>query len=132
MSYIWAAIWWVLSLVWSILMWIVGVLFWLFFWFLLPFAILAFIALRVAEHVLGQDKVRAWVKAQSAKYGLAASTKARRAVFALGVLPFRVIAWFAVYAVWHALVSILWRPRWSPWQRAWSKRWRPAQARSYH
>jgi hypothetical protein len=127
MEYVFAPILWLLGLLASILLWIVTQLLWIVLWLLLPVLVVAFIALRVAERVLGEAKVRAWVKARTAKYGTAASVRMRRLLFALGVAPVRVLFWFVIFAIWHSVVSLLWRPKWTPWQRAWAKRWRPPQ-----
>jgi len=124
MDYVLAPFIWLIGLIFSILLWIVTQLFWLVLWFVLPILVIAFVALRIAERVLGQEKVRAWVRARTQKYGSAASKRAQRWVFALGVAPVRVLFWFVLYAIWHSVVSLMWRPRWSPWQRAWGKRWR--------
>ncbi len=130
MDYILAPILWLLGVFFSIVWWIFIQLLWIVLWLLLPLAVVAFIALRVAEKVLGQERVRNWVKARTARYGAAASIRAQRLLFALGVAPIRVLFWFPIYAVWHAIVGLLWRPKWTPWQRAWAKRWRPpAKAR---
>jgi hypothetical protein len=90
----------------------------------LPLLVIAFVALRLSERVLGQEKVRAWVRVRTQKYGSQVSKRAQRWIFALGVVPVRVLFWFVLYAIWHSFVSLLWRPRWSPWQRAWGRRWR--------
>ncbi|MBY0560557.1 hypothetical protein [Hyphomicrobium sp.] len=124
MDYLLAPFFWILALLISIVWWVFTQLLWIVLWLLLPVAVVAFIALRVAERVLGQETVRAWVKARSQKYGVAASKRIQRAAFALGVLPIRVLFWLPIYAVWHSVISLLWRPKWSPWQRAWAKRWR--------
>jgi len=124
MDYVLAPFIWLIGLIFSILFWIVRQLFWLVLWFVLPILVVAFVALRIAERVLGQEKVRAWVRARTQKYGSAASKRAQRWVFALGVAPVRVLFWFVLYTIWHSVVSLMWRPRWSPWQRAWGKRWR--------
>jgi hypothetical protein len=124
MDYVLAPFIWLIGLIFSILLWIVTQLFWLVLWFVLPILVIAFVALRIAERVLGQEKVRAWVRARTQKYGSAASKRAQRWVFALGVAPVRVLFWFVLYTIWHSVVSLMWRPRWSPWQRAWGKRWR--------
>ena len=127
MDYLTGGLWWIISSIFGLAWWIVTTLLWMLVWFVLPFAVVAFIALRVAESTFGQDAVRAWLKARTMKYGAGVWDRVRRISFALGVLPFRVIAWFVVYAVWHALVSVFWRPKWQPWTRAWGKRWRPAK-----
>lgn len=124
MDYLLAPIFWILGLLVSVVWWVVVQFFWIALWLLLPLAVVAFIALRVAERVLGQEKVRTWVKARTQKYGSAASKRIQRSVFALGVLPLRVLFWFPIYTIWHSIVSLLWRPKWSPWQRAWAKRWK--------
>src|SRR5262245_46821111 len=128
-------LWWLLTyilwLAWSVIWWLIVQLFWLALWVLLPVIVVAFVALRLAEHLLGQEVVRAWVKKHSLKYGADAWHRARRALFALGVVPLRVLGWFVLYSLWHTLISLWWRPRWSPWQRAWSRRRvsRPARRR---
>jgi hypothetical protein len=127
MDYVLAPFLWLLGLLVSIVLWVVTQLLWIVLWLVLPLAVAAFVALRIAERVLGQEKVRAWVRARTQKYGLAASKRAQRWIFALGVVPVRVLFWFVLYAIWHSIVSLLWRPRWSPWQRAWARRWRREQ-----
>ena len=119
-------VWMILATILAVVWWIVSYLVWIAVWFLLPFLVAAFIALRVAEKALGPEVVRAWVKARAMKFGTGSWERIRPWLFALGVLPFRVLAWFVVLAVWHAIVSLFWRPRWKPWPRAWEKRWKPA------
>ena len=125
MTTILSAIVWIFSTLAGILFWLLSTVFWLAVWFLLPLAIVAFIAFRVAERVVGPAAVRGWVKSVSMRYGKAAWTRAHRLSFALGVLPFRVLAWFMAYTIWHSFVSLFWRPKWQPWARAWGKRWKP-------
>ena len=59
-------LWWLLAqivwLIWSVLSWLVGHLLWLAFWVLAPVILIAIVAVRVAEYVLGREVVRAWVK----------------------------------------------------------------------
>ena len=124
MSYVLAPFLWLLGVLASILLWVVTQLFWIVLLLVLPIIVIGFIALRIAERGLRQERVRAWVKVRTQKYGAAASRRAQRWVFALGVAPIRVLFWFAIYAIWHSVVSLLWRPKWSPWHRAWAKRWR--------
>jgi hypothetical protein len=124
MDYVFAPIIWLLGLLANIVLWLITQLLWIVLWLLLPIVVVAFVGLRIAEYALGQERVRAWVRARTVNYGSAASTRARRILFALGVVPVRVLFWFVIYAVWHSIVSLLWRPRWTPWRRAWAKRWR--------
>ena len=77
-----------------------------------------------AEYVLGSDAVRAWVKKRSLKFGLGTWHRSRRALFALGVLPIRVLGWLIVYALWHSRHQPALDAQWNPWQRAWDRRWR--------
>ncbi len=112
-----------LSIIWSVVSWLLWQLVWMVVWFLLPFAVVAFIALRIAEKALGPEVVRAWVKRQSMKLGTGVWARTRRVLFAVGVLPVRVLWLLAVYTVWHSIVNLFWRPRWTPWQRAWGRRW---------
>jgi hypothetical protein len=121
-------LWWLLGqffwLIWSVLTWLVGYLIWLAFWVLAPVILMAIVAVRVAEYVLGPQVVRAWVKRISLKFGAGAWRRTHRALFALGVMPVRVLAWLVLYSLWHVLISLFWTPRWNPWQRAWDRRWR--------
>ena len=128
LSTIFSPVLWLLGWVLSILWGVVYYLLWVIVWLVLPFALAAFVALRVAEKVLGPDVVRAWVKTQSMKFGAGAWTRAHRLLFALGALPLRVLGWLIVYTIWHSMVSLLWKPRWHPWPRAWAKRWKPKGA----
>lgn len=124
MDYILAAITWVLGVLASIVWWVVTQVFWIVLWLVLPIAIVAVLAVRIAERVFGQERVREWVKARTQRYGAAVSKRAQRLLFALGMAPVRVLFWFVIYALWHSIVSLLWRPKWTPWGRAWGKRWR--------
>jgi hypothetical protein len=80
MEYLLAPIFWLLGLLASILWWVFMQIVWIVLWLLLPLAILAFVALRVAEHVLGQEKVRAWVKSRTQKYGVGIEARSTHAV----------------------------------------------------
>lgn len=116
---------WLLGVIWSTLTWVLGNLLWLIIWLVLPFAIAAFVVVRIAEKALGPEVVRTWVKAQSLKFGRGTWIVVRRWLFALSALPLRVLFWLAIYTVWHSVLSLFYRPRWHPWTRAWAKRWRP-------
>ncbi|MFN0219771.1 MAG: hypothetical protein ACKVP4_13265 [Hyphomicrobium sp.] len=115
---------WLIQVLLSILLWIVWQLLWIVLWFILPLAIVAYVAFRLAEKTLGPVVVRAWLKRQSLRLGGGIWDKLSRGLIASSVLPFRVIAWFLVYSVWHSIVGLLWTPRWKPWPRAWAKRWK--------
>ena len=119
-SIIVSVFWSLLSVVW----WLAVKLFWLLAWFVLPFLVLAFVALRAAEYLLGKAVVQAWVKRQSLKLGRGTWRRVHTALFALGSLPLRVLFWLVVYTLWHSVLSLLWTPRWKPWARAWGRRWR--------
>lgn len=121
-----APVFWVIKTLFAILLWIAWQVLWIVLWLVLPLAIAAYIAFRVAEKVFGPDATRAWLKRQSLRLGGGVWEKLSRGLIASSVLPFRVMAWFVVYAIWHSLVSLFWRPRWTPWDRAWAKRWKPA------
>lgn len=120
------ALWWLLVqiayVIWSVLWWIVGYLLWLTLWVFAPVILIAILVLRGAELALGRDAVRAWLKKQSLKVGAGAWQRTSRALLALSVMPFRVLAWLILYSLWHVLISLLWTPRWSPWERAWNRR----------
>jgi hypothetical protein len=121
-------LWWLLVhviwIVWSVLWWVVTYLLWLTLWVLAPVLLIAFIALRVAEYALGPEMVRAWVKRISLKFGTGVWQRTHRLLFALGVMPIRVLGWLMLYSLWHVVISLFWTPRWSPWRRAWDRRWR--------
>lgn len=123
---------WLLQGVLSIVLWVVWQLLWIAVWLLLPVAIVAYVAFRVAEKTLGPEAPRAWLKRQSARLGGGVWDKLSRGLVASSVLPFRVVAWFLIYAVQHSIVSLLWTPRWKPWPRAWAKRWKPKPPASSH
>lgn len=118
---------WLLGWLFAILWWIVSYLIWAVLWLLLPLALFAFIAMRLTEKMFGAEVVRAWVKQQSLKFGTGTWHRVRRLMFALGALPLRVLGWLIVYTIWHSLISLFWKPRWHPWNRAWDKRWKPQQ-----
>ena len=121
-------LWWLLVqvvwLVWAVVSWLVGYLLWLAFWVLAPVILTAIFAVRVAEYALGPEMVRAWVKRISLKFGAGAWRRTHRLLFALGVMPIRVLGWLMLYSLWHVAISLFWTPRWNPWQRAWDRRWR--------
>ncbi len=111
----------------AIVWWIAGYLFWVFVWLVLPFAVVAYVAMRAAEKIFGQQTVRAWLMERSRRLGGGIWERLSRLLVASSVLPFRVLFWFAIFAVWHSVISLLWTPKWRPWSRAWSKRWKPAK-----
>jgi hypothetical protein len=113
---------------WMLLSWLALKLFWLLAWVLLPVLIILVVAVRVAEKLLGKERVRSWVRRHSLRFGTAAWRRTRRALFALGALPLRVSGWFVLYTLWHSILSLWWTPRWSPWRRAWARRWRRPRA----
>jgi hypothetical protein len=122
------ALWWlpkqILWLIWAALSWLIIKLFWITLWILLPVLFVAILSLRMAEYVLGKERVRTWMKRISLNFGAATWRRSRRLLFALGVLPLRVLGWLVFYTLWHSALSLWWTPRWSPWQRAWARRWR--------
>lgn len=122
------SVWWfigqMLWFVWSIVFWLISTLFWLSLWVLLPVIVFMFVAVRIAEYLLGKERVRQWAKGHSLKFGAVAWQRTHRALFALGILPVRVLSWWALYTVWHSAINLLWTPGWTPWQRAWDRRWR--------
>jgi hypothetical protein len=115
----------VLGVLFSILTWALWQLTWIVLWLILPVLIVAYIAVRIAENILGREVVRGWLRARSLRIGGGLAVRARRMLLAMSVMPVRVVFWFLIYAVWHSIVSLLWRPKWKPWARAWTKRWRP-------
>jgi hypothetical protein len=121
-------LWWlvteIFSIAWLVLSWVISKLFWLSMWVLLPVVMIAMVGLRAAEYFLGKENVRSWVKKHSLRLGKATWLRSRRALFALGAMPLRVIGWLMLYTLWHSILSLWWTPRWSPWQRAWARRWR--------
>jgi hypothetical protein len=125
-------LWWLVAQIfwvaWVIVSWLAAHLFWLSLWILLPVIVMAVVSLRVAEYKLGAEPVRSWVKRHSLRFGSATWHRARVALFALGGLPFRVLAWLVLYTLWHSVISLWWTPRWSPLNRAWSHRWRQRRA----
>lgn len=128
MDWIWSfvvgVLWWLAGWLW----WLVSTLLWALLWTVLPLAVVAFGALRLADYVLGRAVVQAWVRTQALKFGAGTFRRTRVALFALGTLPLRVLGWLVVYTLWHSIVSLFWTPRWRPWQRAWSRRWRRVRA----
>ena len=72
MDYVFAPIVWLLGFVVNVVLWLVWQLLWIVLWLVLPILVIAFIALRAAEYILGQERVRTWVRARTAKYGTAA------------------------------------------------------------
>lgn len=113
----------VVATIWAILWWIISTVLWTLVWVALPFLVAAYIAMRIAEAALGREVVRGWLKTKSKTLATGIGRRLSALALALSALPFRVVAWFAIYAVWHSIVSLLWTPRWKPWPRAWAKRW---------
>ena len=117
-------IWWFVGAAW----WLLSQLFWMMLWLALPLLVAAFIAFRMAGHVFGKPAVEAWAKRQATRLGAGTWRRIHRALFAMLMLPPRVLLWLIVYSLWHSVLSLLWTPRWKPWKRAWGKRWLPRAA----
>jgi hypothetical protein len=120
-------LWWlgasVIWAVWAVLSWLLVQLFWLLLWSALPIGIAAVLCVLAAERLLGKGLVRSWVRAQALAIAERARRHAGRALVALCTVPARVMLWFVIFALWHAVLN-LWRtPRWTPWARAWRCRW---------
>ena len=91
MDYVLAPFLWLIGVLVSIILWIVTQVLWILLWLVLPLAVVAFVALRITERALGQEKVRAWVRVRTRKYGSAVSKRVQRWIFALGVVPVRAL-----------------------------------------
>jgi hypothetical protein len=128
MEMLWSVLSGAFGIVASIVWWLLSSVFWLALWFLLPFCVLAYGAMLVAEKSLGKAVVQAFIKRHALNWGQGTWGRLRPALFAVSALPFRVSAWLVVYALWHSIISLFWRPRWTPWQRAWKRRWRAKPA----
>lgn len=115
----------IIATIWAILWWVISTLLWTLVWVALPFAVAAYIGVRIAEAALGREVVRAWLRTKSKTLATGLGRRLSALLLALSALPFRVLAWLAVYSVWHSIVSLMWTPRWKPWSRAWAKRWGP-------
>lgn len=118
----------IIATIWAILWWVISTLLWTLVWVALPFAVAAYIGVRIAEAALGREVVRAWLRTKSKTLATGLGRRLSALMLALSALPFRVLAWLAVYSVWHSIVSLMWTPRWKPWSRAWAKRWGPPRA----
>ena len=121
----------IIATIWAILWWVISTLLWTLVWVALPFAVAAYIGVRIAEAALGREVVRAWLRTKSKTLATGLGRRLSALLLALSALPFRVLAWLAIYTVWHSIVSLMWTPRWKPWSRAWAKRWggdKPAKA----
>jgi hypothetical protein len=109
--------------VWTVVSWLLLQVFWLLLWSLLPICVAAILCALAAERVLGKALVRSWLSKHSLALVSALRRRIPRAVFTLWAVPARVAGWFVVFALWHALIN-LWRtPGWTPWRRAWRRRW---------
>ena len=123
--------WWLLVqvfwLIEGIASWVFFTLLWLIFWVLLPFAVVAFVVIRIADNLLGREVVWLWLKRQSLKFGARTWRYTRRTAFALTALPVRILFYLLFFGLWHSIINLFWKPRWSPWERAWGKRRRKHQ-----
>jgi hypothetical protein len=113
----------ILWTVWAVLSWLLLQVFWLLLWSLLPICLAAILCALAAERVLGRKLVRSWLRKNALMIANAVRRRMPRLIFGLWAVPARVLGWFVVFALWHAVLN-LWRtPRWTPWRRAWRRRW---------
>ena len=70
-----------------------GYLLWLAFWVLAPVILMAILAVRAPSMRSAPRCVRAWVKRSSLKFGAGTWQRTRSPLFALGVMPIRVLGW---------------------------------------
>jgi hypothetical protein len=120
-------LWWLISqmiwVVWAVVAWLLLQLFWLLLWLVLPICAAAALCVFVGERLFGKELVRPWIRKQSRCLAKRARLRIRRALFVVWAMPVRLLNWFVIFALWHAVLN-LWRtPRWTPWQRAWRCRW---------
>jgi hypothetical protein len=120
-------LWWLgaylLWAVWAVLSWLLVQLFWLLLWLALPICVAAILCVFATERILGKELVWRWIRKQSLGLANRAWHRTRGALFVVWAVPVRVLNWFVIFALWHAVIN-LWRtPRWTPWQRAWRCRW---------
>jgi hypothetical protein len=120
-------LWWLgAQMIWAVgvvLSWLLVQLFWLLLWFALPICVAAILCVVAAERLLGKEPVWRWIRTQLLSLAKRAWLRARRALFVAWVVPVRLLNWFVIFALWHAVLN-LWRtPRWTPWARAWRCRW---------
>jgi hypothetical protein len=108
---------------WTVLSWLVLQLFWAVLWVAMPVIVAAVLCAIAAERLIGKEPVRSWIRTHAYRLLARALHRARRAVFGLAALPVRVVGWFVIYTIWHAVISLWWTPCWSPWQCAWRCRW---------
>jgi hypothetical protein len=130
MSAIFDVLWFIVASVLGVVWWIVWAVLWSLAWLLLPLLVIGYLALRASDQIFGKAAVRAWLTARAAALGGGVWFKVSRGLMATSALPFRVLFWLVTYTLWHSIISIFWRPRWQPWQRAWAKRWKPERVAS--
>jgi hypothetical protein len=113
----------IIWVIWAVLSWLLLQLVWMLVWVTLPICIFGISCILLAERFLGKPLVRRWIGKHSRRLTRTAWQRTRKFVFALWAVPTRVLGWFVVFALWHAVLN-LWRtPRWRPWRRAWRRGW---------
>ena len=108
----------ILSIITFIISIIFSVIWWILSFFFLPLFILLVIALLVIRFAYRFDYLKPFIDRQFKKLGQYGLNSAKGIAYALTVLPLHVLFRFLWLSVWHAFISLLWKPKWSPWERA--------------
>ena len=101
-------------------------LFWLIFsvvwWFLsflfLPLFILLIILIIVLRFAYRSPYFKPYLDKKFKQIGAYGLDKFKAILYTITVVPFHVLLRFILLSVWHAIISLLWKPKWSPWERA--------------
>jgi hypothetical protein len=108
---------------WAIVSWLLLQLFWLLLWSLVPIGVAALLCVLAAERLFGKRLVRPWLAQLWLRVRDAVWRRTPRMFFALWAVPARVLTWFVLFTLWHAVVNLCCTPSWRPWPRAWRRRW---------
>ncbi len=111
LSAIFSLLWAILGVLWSIIWWFLSFL-------LMPFLMLLLIAAIALRYAYRSPYFKPFIDRQFTRLGNKGLDWLRNLLYMISVQPVRVLLRFMWFSTLYAFINLLWRPRWSPWQRA--------------
>ena len=106
----------------SIILFIFGILWSIVWWFLsflfFPIVVLAIILAVILRYAYKSPYFRPYLDRKFRQLGERGLGSVKKLLHAITVMPLHVLLRFLGFSILHAIISLLWKPKWTPWQKA--------------